>query len=44
MKKMTKYHKYLIKDLRKPKEAEAYLNAALEAGDKQALPVELGLS
>lgn len=35
------YHKDLIRDLKNPKEAAAYLNAALEAGDKQAFLLAL---
>jgi probable addiction module antidote protein len=35
------YHKDLIRDLKDPEEAAAYLNAALEAGDKQAFLLAL---
>ena len=36
MKPAKDYRKDLIEDLKNPEEASAYLNAALEAGDKNA--------
>ena len=36
MKAARDYYQDLIQDLKDPKEAAAYLNAALEAGDKKA--------
>ncbi len=36
MKAGVDYYEHLIRDLKDPKEAAAYLNAALEAGDKRA--------
>ena len=41
MKPVRDYHRDLIEDLRNPAEASAYLNAALEAGDKQAFLMAL---
>ena len=35
MRRSVSYEKYLIKSLRDPKEAETYLNAALDDGDPQ---------
>lgn len=35
MKPAKSYHKSLIEDLKDPKEAAAYLNAALEEGDRE---------
>lgn len=41
MKKTRKYQDDLIQDLKDPAEAAAYLNAALEAGDKRAFLIAL---
>lgn len=41
MKPAVDYHKFLIEDLKDPQEASAYLNAALEAGDKKAFLLAL---
>jgi probable addiction module antidote protein len=42
MKKRTKsYHESLIKSLKNPKEAAAYLNAVLESGDNEMFLVAL---
>ena len=41
MKPSRSYHDDLIEDLKDPKEATAYLNAALEAGDKEAFLLAL---
>jgi len=41
MKPARDYHEDLLRDLRNPAEASAYLNAALEAGDKEAFLMAL---
>ena len=41
MKAAVSYHEELIKILKDPEEASAYLNAALEAGDKKAFLMAL---
>lgn len=41
MKPARDYRKDLIRDLKDPLEASAYLNAALEAGDKEAFLMAL---
>lgn len=41
MKPVRDYHKDLINDLKDADEASAYLNAALEAGDKKAFLLAL---
>lgn len=41
MKPAKSYHKKLIEDLKDPKEAAAYLNAAMEAGDQEGFLVAL---
>ena len=41
MKAAVSYHEDLMKILKDPEEASAYLNAALEAGDKQAFLLAL---
>ena len=41
MKAGRNYYDDLIEDLKNPKEAAAYLNAALEAGDKKAFLLAL---
>ncbi len=41
MKPYVSYYKDLIDDLKNPKEAVAYLNAALESGDKNAFLLAL---
>jgi len=41
MKPAEDYYKFLIEDLKDPEEASAYLNAALEAGDKKAFLLAL---
>lgn len=41
MKPAVSYHEELIKILKDPTEASAYLNAALEAGDKEAFLLAL---
>ena len=41
MKPSRDYHDDLMEDLKEPEEATAYLNAALEAGDKKAFLLAL---
>ncbi len=41
MKPSRSYHDDLIQDLKNPKEATAYLNAALKEGDKEAFLLAL---
>lgn len=41
MKPWTNYQKDLLESLKDPKEAAAYLNAALESGDKRAFLLAL---
>jgi probable addiction module antidote protein len=41
MKKSVGYKKNLLEDLKNPLEAEAYLNAAIEAGDRAAFLLAL---
>src|SRR4051812_3663441 len=41
MKRATSYHDDLMKDLKDPREAVAYLNAALEEGDRKGFLLAL---
>ena len=41
MKAAVDYYEWLYKELKDPEEAAAYLNAALEAGDKEAFLLAL---
>ncbi len=41
MKPAKNYRESLLRDLKKPKEAVAYLNAALEAGNKEGFLLAL---